>query len=76
MRPESTAPHSTLSLCLIVKNGERSLRQALPSARPFVDEMVVVDTGSSIPARQQRARSTPPGEIYVSARERPRAERL
>jgi glycosyltransferase involved in cell wall biosynthesis len=37
---------ATLSLCLIVRDGERSLAAALRSARPFMDEMVVVDTGS------------------------------
>src|SRR5436190_450999 len=37
---------ATLSLCLIVRDGERSLAAALHSARPFMDEMVVVDTGS------------------------------
>jgi glycosyltransferase involved in cell wall biosynthesis len=40
-------PDETLSLCMIVRNCERSLRQALVSARPFVDELVVVDTGST-----------------------------
>src|SRR5689334_14830292 len=36
----------TLSLCMIVRDAERSLAEALQSARPFMDEMVVVDTGS------------------------------
>jgi len=36
----------TLSLCMIVRDAERSLAKALASARPFVDEIVVVDTGS------------------------------
>jgi hypothetical protein len=36
---------ASLSLCMIVRDAEASLRQALESARPFVDEMVVVDTG-------------------------------
>src|SRR3954465_5602757 len=35
-----------LSLCMIVRDAEQSLREALASVRPFVDEMVVVDTGS------------------------------
>jgi O-antigen biosynthesis protein len=31
---------------MIVRDAERSLRAALESARPFMDEMIVVDTGS------------------------------
>ena len=46
------AQPATLSLCLIVRNGERSLGPALASARPFVDEMIVVDTGSTDGTRQ------------------------
>ncbi len=38
---------ATLSLCMIVRDVEGPLRSALESARPYVDEMVVVDTGSS-----------------------------
>jgi hypothetical protein len=52
MGPEPTAQHPTLSLCLIVKNGEPSLRQTLQSAQPFVDEIVVVDTGSIDDSRE------------------------
>lgn len=36
-----------LSLCMIVKNEERFLRNCLASARDVVDEIVVVDTGST-----------------------------
>ena len=35
-----------LSLCMIVRDNERTLEAALSSIRPWVDEMVVVDTGS------------------------------
>jgi len=35
-----------LSLCMIVRDNERTIRQCLESIRPWVDEMVVVDTGS------------------------------
>lgn len=38
---------SRISLCMIVKNEERFLRTCLESAREVVDEMVVVDTGST-----------------------------
>jgi glycosyltransferase involved in cell wall biosynthesis len=39
-------PQPTLSLCMIIRDAERSLAKALGSARPFVDEIIVVDTGS------------------------------
>ncbi len=37
----------TISLCMIVKNEEKFLPGCLASAAPYVDEMVVVDTGST-----------------------------
>jgi len=37
----------TLSLCMIVKDEEEMLPRCLGAAAPFVDEIVVVDTGSS-----------------------------
>ncbi|MBW1961906.1 MAG: glycosyltransferase [Deltaproteobacteria bacterium] len=37
----------SLSLCMIVKNEERFLSDCLSSARHWVDEMVIVDTGST-----------------------------
>lgn len=43
---------STLSLCLIVRDAEGPLAAALESAAPFVDDMVVVDTGSRDGSRQ------------------------
>lgn len=38
---------STISLCMIVKNEERFLRQCLGSVKDLVDEMIIVDTGST-----------------------------
>ena len=38
---------ATLSLCMIVKNEEAHLAKCLMSVKPVVDEMIVVDTGSS-----------------------------
>ena len=35
-----------LSLCMIVKNEERFIDQCLASVRDFVDEIIIVDTGS------------------------------
>ncbi|MCB2187911.1 MAG: glycosyltransferase family 2 protein [Deltaproteobacteria bacterium] len=43
--PPGTRPG--LSLAMIVKDEERLLPRALASARPWVDEIVVVDTGST-----------------------------
>jgi tetratricopeptide (TPR) repeat protein len=37
----------SLSLCMIVKNEEESLAQCLSSVKHIVDELIVVDTGSS-----------------------------
>ena len=37
----------TISLCMIVKNEERVLGDCLASIRPWVDEIIVVDTGST-----------------------------
>ncbi len=44
-RTRAAAPK--ISLCMIVKNEERRLSGCLESVRGMVDEMVVVDTGSS-----------------------------
>lgn len=35
-----------LSLCMIVRDNEHTIRAALEGIRPWVDEMIVVDTGS------------------------------
>ncbi|MCC7424298.1 MAG: glycosyltransferase [Planctomycetaceae bacterium] len=41
-------PHRPrLSLCMIVRDNERTIRPCLESIRPWVDEMIVVDTGST-----------------------------
>ncbi|WP_297633263.1 glycosyltransferase family 2 protein [uncultured Clostridium sp.] len=36
----------TLSLCMIVKDEEKTLERCLESIRTFVDEIIIVDTGS------------------------------
>ena len=38
---------SKVSLCMIVKNEERVIRECLSSAEPFFSQIVVVDTGST-----------------------------
>ncbi len=44
--PKNECERPLLSLCMIVRDCEETLGQALKSVGPFVDEMVVVDTGS------------------------------
>ena len=44
---KETRPKTTVSLCMIVKNEEQHLGACLMSAKPVVDEMIVVDTGSN-----------------------------
>lgn len=36
-----------VSLCMIVRNEERCIKRCLESAAPFVDEIIIVDTGST-----------------------------
>lgn len=38
---------NTISLCMIVKNESKNIKNALESARPLVQELIVVDTGST-----------------------------
>lgn len=45
--PVTGARTATLSLCMIVRNEERHLEACLQSARDVVDEIIVVDTGST-----------------------------
>ncbi len=40
-------PRSTVSACLIVKNEAHNLPACLAPLRPLVDEIVVIDTGST-----------------------------
>ena len=37
----------TISLCIIAKNEEQNIERCIKSAKPYVDQIVVVDTGSS-----------------------------
>ncbi|MBP1965810.1 glycosyltransferase [Paenibacillus aceris] len=39
--------HQKISLCMIVKNEERSIERCLNSVKDIVDEMIIVDTGST-----------------------------
>lgn len=44
----------TISLCMIVKNEEETLARCLDSVRDAVDEIVIVDTGSTDATRGNR----------------------
>lgn len=46
-QPNTDSRGPTLSLCMIVKNEEENLEKCLSLARPHLDEIVVVDTGST-----------------------------
>ena len=37
----------TLSLCMITKNEEKNLSRCLDSIKDIVDEIIIVDTGST-----------------------------
>ncbi|MBI2147981.1 glycosyltransferase [Candidatus Woesearchaeota archaeon] len=45
--PSGSLTRSTISLCMIVKNEEGVLRECLSSVHGLVDEMIIVDTGST-----------------------------
>lgn len=49
---ERVGDDPTVSLCMIVKNEEANLPRALSSLEPIVDEIVVVDTGSTDKSRE------------------------
>lgn len=44
--PAVVNPQPLVSLCMIVKNEEKNLTGCLESVREFVDEIIIVDTGS------------------------------
>ncbi|MGC9193863.1 MAG: glycosyltransferase [Syntrophobacteraceae bacterium] len=50
---------SGLSVCMIVKNEEANISDALASFTPFADELIVVDTGSTDNTRDIAAGFTP-----------------
>ena len=45
--PLATPPGGSVSLCIITKNESSHMARCLASAKPVVDEIIVVDTGSS-----------------------------
>lgn len=42
----------TISLCMIVKNEENVLARCLESVKDIVDEIIIVDTGSTDKTKQ------------------------
>lgn len=44
---ENSEINSTISLCMIVKNEEENLPRCLYSIKDYVDEIIIVDTGST-----------------------------
>ena len=54
--------NSTLSLCMIVKNEENTLGRCLASIKTLVDEIIIVDTGSTDSTKAVARRFT--GKIY------------
>ena len=44
---ENSGEFPTISLCMIAKNEEKWLRMAIDSVRPIIDEIILVDTGST-----------------------------
>lgn len=49
---------TTISLCMIVKNEERVLARCLDSLADLVDEIIIVDTGSTDATKEIAARYT------------------
>lgn len=54
-----------LSLCMIVRNEEKRLEKCLSSVKDAVDEIVILDTGSTDRTREIAARYTPHVHDYV-----------
>ena len=54
-----------LSLCMIVRNEERSLAQCLDSVRDAMDEIIILDTGSTDATKEIALRYTPHVHDYI-----------
>ena len=52
IEPSKLSVGQSVSLCMIVKNEEKALPRCLASLKPIVDEMVIVDTGSTDTTRE------------------------
>ncbi|MEA3208305.1 MAG: hypothetical protein QOE70_1362 [Chthoniobacter sp.] len=56
LRTDSAERRQRVSLCMIVKNEERNLQTCLESVADLVDEIIVVDTGSTDRTKEVAAR--------------------
>lgn len=54
-----------LSLCMIVRNEERNLAQCLDSVREVMDEIIILDTGSTDATKEIALRYTPHVHDYI-----------
>src|SRR3989344_5073579 len=65
---------STISLCMITKNEEQFLEQCLNSVQELVDEIIIVDTGSTDKTKEIAAKFTDKifdfkwGDVFSKAR--------
>lgn len=55
----SSRPKAKVSLCMIVRNEENNLAECLEAVAPLLDEIVIVDTGSTDATKAIAARYTP-----------------
>lgn len=55
---------STISLCMIVKNEEKNITRCLDSVSDLVDEIIIVDTGSTDRTVEMASRYTPKVYLY------------
>lgn len=56
---------NTISLCLIVKNEEKTLGRCLSSVKDIVDEIIIVDTGSTDLTKQVASKFTDKVEHFT-----------
>ncbi len=57
--PYSTKRRPSVSLCMIVKDEDEHLARCLHSAKPVVDEIIVVDTGSATAQKESPGPTAP-----------------
>ena len=58
---------ATISLCMIVKNEEQVLARCLDSVADLMDEIIIVDTGSTDRTKEVAARYTEKSPILVKS---------
>jgi hypothetical protein len=73
---DSATGRVRVSLCMIVRDEERNLPDCLRSVADLVDEIIIVDTGSSDRIRRSRRRSAQRVRLRVGGRLRRGAQRV